>query len=94
MTYQVRLQSPENLVSEKTTTKSRAVADYAFCDLLHRYVGRSVAAAMTQREGSSKPINIMYIELTGTCTYHCQRCDYSGAFIDDGTTCPNCKLVQ
>lgn len=29
-------------------------------------------------------------------TYYrgCERCGYIGSFIDDGETCPHCKLVQ
>jgi len=94
MTYRVRLQLPDNKVAEKTTTESRAVADYAFCDLLHRYVGQPVAATMTQRVSDNKPINIMYIDLTGTQSRQCRHCDYSGAFIDDAECCPNCKLLE
>lgn len=33
-------------------------------------------------------------EIRGTGTRICTRCYYSGIFIDDGETCPECKLVQ
>lgn len=95
MTYRVRLQLPGNRVGEKTTTESQAVANYAFCDLLHRYAGQPVAATMTKRlPGANKSENLGFIDLTHALSRNCERCDYSGAFIDDGETCPNCRLVQ
>ncbi len=95
MTYRVRLQWPGQRVTEKTTTESKAVADYAFCDLLSRYAGQDCAASMTRRDGKKQRADsLAYVDLSEAEPRTCRRCNYVGPFVDEGETCPNCKLVQ
>jgi hypothetical protein len=94
MNYHVYLRWPDQQINETTTTESERVANYAFCDLLHRYANKPCAASMTRRDDNDKPVVLAYYDLSHVVLYTCIRCAYSGPFIDDGETCPNCKLVQ
>ncbi len=63
MTYRVYLRWPPQRVTDKTTTESRAVAEFAFKELLARadLAGKDVAATFTEKsENAATAENISY----------------------------------
>lgn len=68
MTYRIYARWPEGKVSDKTTTESRSVADFAWAELSKKRWkenNRPEGLTFTFREGDKKkPVQIDYVDFT------------------------------